>query len=70
MDTKRWLSRIYERIEEIVREIGVLLLAFTPLDAAFGSDRPDRDSLVLRFFCSGLALVMAALIAEAWRTRE
>jgi hypothetical protein len=61
---------IEERLNEILREIGVLLLAFAPLDAALGSERPDRWSLVLLFVTLGISLIVISLLNEQRRRRE
>lgn len=60
---------IRKGFEEILREIGVLLLAFAPLDAALGSDRPERWSIVLLFITLGISLIAGSLLSEQRRGR-
>ena len=55
-----------ERIEEAMREVAVLFLAFAPLDAALGAG-PTRWWLVLLFLSLGAFLFMAALRLERKR---
>lgn len=56
-----------ERVEEIAREVGTLLIAFTTLDAAFAAE-PDRRSLVLLTFLPlGAILIVGSLWAERRR---
>jgi hypothetical protein len=70
MSGKSAAPSVKERIEEILREIGVLLFAFAPLDAALGSDRPDRWTIVLLFVTLGLSLIVVSLLSEQRRRRE
>lgn len=58
-----------ERLEEISREIGTLLLAFTPLDAVVWSDQRERGSLLLLFLFAGALFIFIALLSEQRRTR-
>ena len=61
---------IVERILEGMRELGVLFLAFAPLDAAL-SERSFREVAGAALFFSGLgcSLYGAALVLE-WRSRH
>ena len=70
MPPKSAVPSIEERFNEILREIGVLLLAFAPLDAALGSERQDRWSLVLLFVTFGISLIVVSLLNEQRRRRE
>ena len=60
-DTKLW-----ERTEEIIREIGTLFMAFAPLDAVLGDNRL-RWKWMLFFFVLGILLIVVALVSEKWR---
>jgi hypothetical protein len=61
-------SLLRARIEEAFREIGTLLLAFTPLDAVLWADHPDHRSRLLTFLALGTCFLGGALISELWRT--
>ena len=69
MLTPQRASLLRKRIEEVSREIGTLLLAFTPLDAVLWADRPDHLSRLLTFLVMGICFLGGALISELWRTR-
>ena len=58
-----------ERVEDLFREIGTLLLAFTPLDAVLWSDRPEQWQLVLTFVVVGVCFVVGPLVTEQRRMR-
>ena len=70
MRPKSAVPSVEERINEILREIGVLLFAFARLDAALGSERQDRWSLVLLFVTFGISLIVVSLLNEQRRRRE
>ena len=57
---------VEERIVEAMREVGVLLVAFAPLDAAF-SGGPRALSWLLLFLSFGLLLFVGALVLERKR---
>lgn len=61
------LAHLRRRLEDLLREIGTLLFAFTPLDAVLWRDRPDRAELVLTFVSIGLALILVAVFSELRR---
>ena len=63
------LARMRERIEDLFREIGTLVLAFTPLDAVAWGDRHDRLELALTFVLIGLLFTMVAFLSELGRLR-
>jgi C4-dicarboxylate-specific signal transduction histidine kinase len=67
MDTPSTKS-VAERIEEAMREIGMLLLAFAPLDAVLAE--PARTGRLLLFFCFGIFLFIAAVLLERRRARD
>jgi peptidoglycan/LPS O-acetylase OafA/YrhL len=56
-----------ERVEEAAREIGVLLIAFAPLDVALNDARPFRWWILLLFLSLGLLFFVCALVAERRR---
>ena len=55
------------RVEEALREIGILLIALSPLDVAFGPERGDASSNLLIFFVAGATLFSVALLLERRR---
>jgi len=65
-DAERTLRR---RIEEVLREIGVLALVFVPIDFVVAEDTPRRRAWLLFFFVIGVSLLVGALIAEYRRVR-
>jgi hypothetical protein len=70
MDTKSASAKTRKRIEDFAREVGTLLVAFAPLDAALGSDQPGKWRLMLLFTAAGLLCVGGSLIAEHRRERD
>jgi hypothetical protein len=58
---------VSERIVEAMREIGVLLIAFAPLDAAF-SGGPGALRLAVAFFAVGLVFFAGAVVLEGRRS--
>ena len=56
-----------ERVEDALREIGTLLLAFAPLDAVLTEEA--RRGYVLLFVLAGLLLFMGSLSLERRRRR-
>lgn len=60
-------DRLGERVLEAMREVGILLVAFTPLDAALlPHDIRNVGVFLAAFLGSGLLLFFGALILE-WR---
>jgi len=57
---------VRERIEDGMREVGTLLLAFAPLDAALGEGKQDHTLILLLFLFFGTLLFGGALVLE-WR---
>ena len=58
--------RLFSRFLEMLREIGVLLMAFAPLEAGIRS-RGFSDSdqgTMLRFFLTGVALFASGALGE------
>ena len=60
-------DRLVDLIEAAFREVGVLLLAFTPLDAVAWRGSPDQDVLMLRFMAMGFLLLGMGTAAAVWR---
>jgi hypothetical protein len=58
------------RIEEGFREIGILVVAFTPIDAIFTPESDYRAQSVVLFLTYGILLFVLALVMEARRTRD
>lgn len=58
---------VRERIEEALREIGVLLLAFAPVDATVNAPRGLGIGFLLLFGGLGLCLLTVALHLERLR---
>ena len=56
-----------QRVEELFREVGTLLLAFTPLDASLSADRGFRWQSLLLFVPVGLFLFVIAVLSERRR---
>ena len=61
--------RVRERLEDLCREIGTLLLAFTPLDSVLWEDRPYHSALELTFFLVAVLLLSIAILSESRRIR-
>jgi hypothetical protein len=57
------------RIEEVCREIGVLVLVFVPIDFVVDEDFPRRRLWLLILFAIGVFLLVGAVIAEYRRLR-
>ena len=56
-------KRIEQVLGETVREIGILVIVFAPLDAALGQGSIDPDKLT-RIMASALGLIIAGIILE------
>ena len=63
------MKNLSERIEDALREVGTLVIAFTPLDAAF-SQTGNRVGRLLLFGLYGLVLFIGALWLERRRSRD
>jgi len=59
-----------ERVEDAMREIGTLLIAFAPLDAALSPGPMPTAAFLLLFLGLGLTLFVGALLIEKGRTRD
>ena len=57
-----------ERVEEALREIGVLLLTFAPLDTAVSVAQGQKVGSILFFAVVGLCFFSVALLMERHRT--
>ena len=53
-----------------MREIGTLLIAFAPLDAALSGGPMPAATFLLLFLGLGLTLFAGALLIERMRTRD
>jgi hypothetical protein len=62
-------SRLRERTEDLLREVGTLLVAFAPLDAVLWGERTDRVFLALTFVLVGTLLILLAFYLETRRIR-
>jgi hypothetical protein len=62
-------ARLRERIEDLLREIGTLQLAFVPLDSVLWNEHANRIALVLTFVLVGLLLIVLAFLSETRRIR-
>ena len=59
---------VLERLADAMREVGTLLIAFAPLDAAL-VERPGRTGLLLLFMIFGVLLFIGSLLIERRRSR-
>ena len=62
------MKTVQERLEDAMREVGTLLIAFAPLDAAL-AERPGRTGLLLLFMLYGVLLFIGSLLLERRRSR-
>lgn len=60
---------IKERLEEGMREVGVLLIAFAPLDAFMKPGEPTPWGILVFFVVAGILLFWLALVLE-WRRTQ
>ncbi|MFI5361523.1 MAG: hypothetical protein ACHQ49_06095 [Elusimicrobiota bacterium] len=67
---KSEIKQVGERIEDAMREVGVLLIAFAPLDVALNRHSEGDLSYLLLFLGFGTALFVGALILERKRCRD
>src|SRR6185295_13941779 len=65
------VKKARERIEDAMREVGTLLIAFAPLDAALSEGRGQMNTLafLLLFFGLGSLLFVGAVLLERRRSR-
>jgi hypothetical protein len=61
---------IRERVEDVLREVGTLLVAFAPLDVALGGEKTKSWSSMLLFLSLGLLFLIIALVAEQRRHHD
>ncbi|MDD5304148.1 MAG: hypothetical protein PHS14_13690 [Elusimicrobia bacterium] len=64
---KSEMKTVWERIEDGQREVGVLLIAFAPLDVALNRHSPGNFNYLLLFLGLGAFLFVGALIQERRR---
>jgi hypothetical protein len=67
---KTELKTVWERVEDGQREVGVLLIAFAPLDIALNRHSPGNFNYLLLFLGLGVFLFIGALIQERRRCGE
>jgi hypothetical protein len=63
-------KKVAERVEDAIREIGVLLIAFAPLDVALNRHVGGDFTYLLLFLGLGEFLFVGALILERIRGQE
>jgi cyanate permease len=61
---------VRERFEDILREVGTLLVAFAPLDVALTAEKTKSWSSMLLFLSLGLLFLTIALVAEQRRHHD
>ena len=61
--------KFWERFEETIREIGTLLVALAPLDAALGDLRMNWKGMLF-FVIAGIAFLLIAFISEIRRQND
>ena len=62
------MKTVQEPLEDAMREVGTLLIAFAPLDAAL-AERPGKTGLLLLFMIVGVLLFIVSLLIERRRSR-
>ena len=63
------MKAVQERLEDAMREVGTLLIAFAPLDVALAEDR-SRTRALLLFLLIGVALFAGSLWLERKREHD
>ena len=61
-------TTVRERIEQGMREVGILLITFGPLDVALAHGDRTATRYLLFFLALGLALFVTAIVAEQRRS--
>lgn len=54
-------------LQSAAREIGTLLLAFSPLDAMAWDEAPGRTAMLLLFLAGGALFLGGAIASSIWR---
>lgn len=67
---KSEIKKVGERIEDAMREVGVLLIAFAPLDVALNRHAGGDLSYLLLFLGLGMSLFVGSLILERRRGQD
>ena len=62
------MKTVQERLEDAMREVGTLLIAFAPLDAAL-AERSEKTGLLLLFMIVGVLLFIVSVLIERRRSR-
>ena len=60
------VRRIRDRVLDGMREVGVLLIAFAPLDAVLVENRSARSALLLFLALGGFLFAVALIIEWRW----
>lgn len=63
------MKSVQERLEDVMREVGTLLIAFAPLDAALAESRSVTRALLF-FLLMGVALFAGSLWLEGKRKHD
>ncbi len=63
------MKTVQERVEDAMREVGTLLIAFAPLDAALAESRSVVRVLLFFFLLLGVVLFVASLWLERRTSR-
>ena len=63
------MKTVQERVEDAMREVGTLLIAFAPLDAALAESRSVDRVLLFFFLLLGVVLFVASLWLERRTSR-
>ena len=58
--------RLGDRVLEGMREVGILLIAFAPLDAVLAENREARSTLLLFLALGGFLFAVALIIEWRW----
>jgi len=61
---------VRKRVEDVLREVGTLLVAFAPLDVALSAEKTKSWSSMLPFLSLGLLFLTIALVAEQRRNHD
>ncbi|MCM2304578.1 MAG: hypothetical protein NDJ72_07735, partial [Elusimicrobia bacterium] len=64
------MKPIEERLEDGMREIGILLVAFAPLDISLNHREGENLVFLALFFGLGMTTFLGALVIERHRFRE
>jgi hypothetical protein len=57
-------QQLRHRVEEVSREMGLLVLVFVPIDFVLAEDTPRHRAVLLIFVAIGLLLLVGSIVAE------